>query len=207
MAKDLTVGKISQALEWAYEKSMDGLPGMGTAEELAQEYMKNNSSALEAANSLIRWQNTKAATSGFLTGLGGIVTLPVTIPANVASVLYVQLRMITAIAYMGGHNPRDDRVKTLAYACLAGSAAKDILKDAGIAIVQKLAINSINNISRATITKINQAVGFRLLTKFGSTGIINLGKAVPILGGVVGATFDSVTTNMVGNVARDTFVG
>jgi len=168
--------------------------------------MQNNGSSLDAANSLIRWQNTKAATSGFLTGLGGLITLPVTIPANVASVLYVQLRMITAIAYIGGHDPRDDRVKALAYACLAGSAAKDILKDAGIAVAQKVAINSIKSISGATITKINQAVGFRLLTKFGSSGVINLGKAVPLLGGVAGATFDSVTTNIVGNVARDTFI-
>ncbi|MDR5750348.1 MULTISPECIES: EcsC family protein [unclassified Caballeronia] len=206
MSKDLTETKIQQALEWAYDKAMNGIPGTGTAEELAEQYMKGSGSVVDAANSLIRWQNTKAATSGFITGLGGLITLPVTIPANVASVLYVQLRMITAIAYIGGHDPRDDRVKALAYACLAGSAAKDILKDAGIAVAQKVAINSIKGISGATITKINQAVGFRLLTKFGSTGVINLGKAVPFLGGIVGATFDSVTTNLVGNVARDTFI-
>jgi hypothetical protein len=206
MSKSLTESKIQQALEWAYDKAMNGIPGTGAAEELGEQYMQSNGSSLDAANSLIRWQNTKAATSGFLTGLGGLITLPVTIPANVASVLYVQLRMITAIAYIGGHDPRDDRVKALAYACLAGSAAKDILKDAGIAVAQKVAINSIKSISGATITKINQAVGFRLLTKFGSSGVINLGKAVPLLGGVVGATFDSVTTNIVGNVARDTFI-
>ncbi|ODP34388.1 EcsC family protein [Pandoraea sp. ISTKB] len=206
MTNELTESKIQQALEWAYDKALNGIPGAGTAEELAAQYLKDSDSPLDAVNSLIRWQNTKAATSGFLAGLGGIVTLPVTIPANVASVLYVQLRMITAIAYIGGHDPKDDRVKALAYTCLAGSAAKDILKDAGIAIAQKIAINSIKGISRATITKINQAVGFRLITKFGTTGVINLGKAVPLLGGIVGATFDSVTTNIVGNVARDTFV-
>lgn len=83
---------------------------------------------------------------------------------------------------------------------------KDILKDAGIVIAQKIAINSIKSISRTTITNINKAIGFRLITKFGTTGVINLGKAVPILGGIVGATFDSVTTNIVGNVARDTFI-
>ena len=85
--------------------------------------------------------------------------------------------------------------------------AKDIIKDTGIVIAQKLAISSIRNISGATLTKINQAVGFRLLTKFGSKGAINLGKAVPLLGGIVGATFDSVTTNTVGNIARDLFIG
>ncbi|MDY0916624.1 EcsC family protein [Pseudomonas viridiflava] len=206
MSKELTLAKLNQALDWAYEKAMDGIPGTGTAQEFAEEYRKNNKTILDAANSLIRWQNTKAATSGFVTGLGGIITLPVSIPANLASVMYVQLRMITAIAYLGGHNPTDDRVKTLVYTCLAGNAAKDILKDVGISVASKVAVSSINKISGATLTKINQAVGFRLLTKFGSTGAINLGKAVPLLGGILGATFDSVTTNTVGNVARDIFV-
>lgn len=183
MATDLTLGKLNQALDWAFEKAMDGIPGTESAREFADEYRKNNDTTIDAANSLIRWQNTKAATSGFLTGLGGVITLPLTLPANIASVMYVQLRMITAMAYLGGHNPRDDRVKTLVYTCLAGNAAKDILKDVGISIANKVAMSSINKISGATLTKINQAVGFRLLTKFGSTGAINLGKAVPLLGG------------------------
>lgn len=207
MSTDLKESKIGQALEWAYEKAMDGIPGTGTARELAEDYRKNNATPLDAANSLIRWQNTKAGTSGFLTGLGGLITLPVSIPANVASVMYVQLRMITAIAYLGGHDPKEDQVKTLAYACLTGNAAVDILKDAGIAVVRKVAVNSVKGISGATLIKINKAVGFRLLTKFGSTGIINLGKAVPILGGLVGGAFDSVTTNTVGNIARNVFIG
>ncbi|NPT58480.1 hypothetical protein [Paraburkholderia elongata] len=71
---------------------------------------------------------------------------------------------------------------------------------------KKIAIKSIKGISRATIFRINQPVGFRLITKRGTTGVINLGKVVPMLGGIVGATFDSDTANIVGNVARDTFI-
>ncbi|WP_354679347.1 EcsC family protein, partial [Cupriavidus plantarum] len=183
MASNLTEQKIHQPIERALEKAMDGVPGTGTAKEFAEQYLRDNDTPWDAANSLIRWQNTKAGTSGFLTGLGGLVTLPVTIPANVASVLYVQLRMITAIAYLGDYDPRDDKVKTFVFACLAGNAVKDLLKDAGIAISQKVALSAINKISGATLIKINQMVGFRLLTKFGTTGVINLGKAVPLLGG------------------------
>jgi uncharacterized protein (DUF697 family) len=168
--------------------------------------LKQEGSLHAQANSLIRWQNTKAGTSGFLTGLGGIITLPVAIPANVASVMYVQIRMIAAIAHMGGYNLNDDRVKSLVFLCLTGNAAKDILKDVGIVVGKKLAENAIKNISGKTIVAINKKVGFRLLTKFGEKGVINLGKAIPLLGGVVGATFDSVSTNTVGNIARDTFI-
>lgn len=132
--------------------------------------------------------------------------MPIAIPANISSVIYVQIRMIAAIAYMGGHDLKDDRVKSLVYTCLTGNAAKDILKDIGIVIGRKLTESAIKNISGKTITAINQKVGFRLLTKFGEKGIVNLGKTVPILGGVIGATFDSVATNTIGNIARDTFI-
>ena len=206
MANKLTESKIMDVLNWSYEKAVNGVPGLDSAYDLAADYMKSNESLYNQANSLIRWQNTKAGTSGFLTGLGGIITLPIAIPANVASVMYVQIRMIAALAHMGGHNLNDDRVRSLVFVCLTGNAAKDILKDIGIVVGKKIAQNSIKNISGKTITAINQKVGFRLLTKFGEKGVINLGKAVPLLGGFIGASFDSVTTNTVGNIARDTFI-
>ncbi|NNP74136.1 EcsC family protein [Acinetobacter defluvii] len=206
MANNLTESKIMDVLNWSYEKAVNGVAGLDSAYDLANDYMKTNDSLYNQVNSLIRWQNTKAGTSGFLTGLGGIITLPIAIPANVASVIYVQIRMIAAIAHMGGHNLNDDRVKSLVFVCLTGNAAKDILKDIGIVVGKKIAQNSIKNISGKTITAINQKVGFRLLTKFGEKGVINLGKAVPLLGGIIGASFDSVTTNTVGNIARDTFI-
>lgn len=195
-----------QVLDWAYDKAVNGTPGLDSAFELAEDYMKGNGSRVDQVNSLIRWQNTKAGTSGFLTGLGGIITLPVTVPANIASVMYVQIRMIAAIAHMGGHNLKDDKVKTLIYACLTGNAAKDILKDVGIVFGRKLTESAIKNISGKTITAINQKVGFRLLTKFGEKGLVNLGKAIPLVGGLVGATFDSVATNTIGNISRSAFI-
>lgn len=206
MARDLTEGAIMRALDFAYDKAVNGMVGMDTASDIAESYMKVEGSKIDQANSLIRWQNTKAGTSGFLTGLGGIIVMPVTIPANIASVMYVQVRMIAAIAHLGGHDLKDDRVKALVYACLTGNAAKDIMKDIGIVVGRKLTENAIKNVSGKTITAINQKVGFRLLTKFGEKGAINLGKAIPLVGGIVGAAFDSVTTNIIGNIARDTFI-
>ena len=52
------------------KKLLNGLPGTDNIFELAEEYLSKNSTVDEAIDSLIRWQNTKAATSGFLTGLG-----------------------------------------------------------------------------------------------------------------------------------------
>jgi len=36
---------------------------------------------------------------------------------------------------------------------------------------------------------------------------VNLGRAVPLVGGIIGATFDSTSTYAFGEIARMTFVG
>lgn len=198
---------IMQSLEWAYAKAVNGVVGLGSAEELAQEYLKEGDSLPEQINNLIRWQNAKAGTSGFLTGIGGILTIPVTLPANITSILYIQLRMIAAIAIMCGYDVKDDKVKTLAYSCLVATSSAEIVKNLGIKIGEKIAVSMLKKLPGALITKINQTVGFRLLTRFGQKGAINLIKGVPLLGGVIGVALDIVSTNTVGNVARDLFIG
>ena len=204
--KALTQSTIVKAMDWAYDKAVAGIGGFDSAEDIAADYLKQNGSLRDKANSLIRWQNAKAGTSGFVTDLGGLITLPVTLPANITSVLYVQIRMIAAIAKMGGYDLKDDRVKSLVFCCLVASSASDVLKQTGIAIGNKLALNAIKNISGVTLKQINQKVGFKLFTKFGEKGLVNFGKAIPLLGGVVGALFDIFSTNTIGNVARDTFL-
>lgn len=207
MAEKLSEGKIMQALNWAYDKALNGtIPGTDSSYEMAENYLKGEKKLAAKVNALIRWQNTKSATTGFVSGLGGIITMPVAIPASIATVIYVQIRMITAIAIMGGYDVKDDRVKALVYSCLAGNAAKDILKGTGIVIGSKMSVQLIKSISKETIFAINKRVGFRLLTKFGEKGAINLGKMIPIVGGVIGGTFDGVSTNIVGNIARKTFI-
>lgn len=202
----LSQRKIIQAMNWAYDKAVNGVPGLDSAEELAACYLKKEGSLKDQINSLIRWQNTKAGTTGFVTGLGGMLTMPATLPVNITSVLFIQIRMIADIAKMCGFDLKDDKVQTLVYVCLVGSSSSEIIKDLGIQISGKLAIAAIKKIPKAVITKINQAVGFRLLTKFGQKGFINLGKAVPLIGGIIGGAFDVVSTNTVGNTARNLFM-
>ena len=207
MSHSWTEKTILKALDWSYEKAIDGFSGFDSASGLAEDYLGQDGTLVEQVNALIRWQNTKAATTGFLTGLGGLITLPVAVPANISVVLLVQIRMIAAVAIMGGYDVNDDRVKTLVYLCLAGNAGKEILSRTGIDLTTRLARSAIQSISGKTLIAINQSVGFRLVTKFGEKGVVNFGRAIPLLGGVVGATFEVVSTNAIGNVARDVFCG
>ena len=207
MKLDATI--VGKALDLAYDKAVEGVPGvpgMESAEGLAKDYLNDAGSLEKKIDSLVRYQVLKASTSGFVTGLGGVLTLPVAIPANLASVMYLQLQMVAAIAHMSGYDVRSDRVRSICYACLCGNAATDILKGAGIMIGRKLTERAIKQMSYEVIKKINQKVGFRLLTKFGQTGAINLGKAIPLVGGVIGGTFDGTTTYAIGRVARSVFV-
>ena len=206
MTKSLNHPSLMKVLDWAYEKALQGIPGLDSASEMAENYLIQKGSLHEKANSLIRWQNAKAGTSGFITGMGGLMTLPVAIPANLASVLYIQIRMIAAIAHMGGHNLREDKVKMLVYICLVGNLAKDIIQEAGIMLGTRLTARAVGSISERSILAINERVGFRLLATYGGRGAINLGKAVPLVGGVIGGTIDSVTTNIIGNTARNIFL-
>lgn len=196
-----------KSLDWAYEKSIDGIPGGLSAGALAEEYLrKNNRNIVKASNDLINWQVGKCATSGFITGLGGLLTSPVATPANISSVIYVQVRMIAAVAYIGGYDIKDDSVKSFVYMCLTGNAAIEMAKDMGIKLGVKLTQSAIQNISRATLLKINQMVGFRLLTKAGQKGIVNLGKTIPFVGGIIGGGVDLASTKAIGKISVKVFL-
>ena len=198
---------MQEVLNALYDKALDGIPLVSKSiDELAYDYLSKHHNASSAAKSLINYQILKCGTSGFLTGLGGFITLPVAIPANVSSVLYVQMRMIGAIARMGGFDAHTDQVQSLVYVCLTGSAAADIMKKSGIKVGERVALNAIKGISGKTLTKINQKVGMRLITKFGEKGVINLGKTIPIVGGVIGGGVDIASTRMIGDNAYRMFI-
>ncbi len=115
--------------------------------------------------------------------------------------------MIGAIAIMAGFDPKDDKVKALVFACLAGNAmVAEAMKHVGVEVGKKLTQAAIERISVEVLKKINQAVGFRLVSKFGQTSAVSLGKSVPIIGGLVGGTFDGVSTSLVGKVAKKVFL-
>jgi uncharacterized protein (DUF697 family) len=170
-------------LEWAYNKALRGTGGMDKASALAMRYADPSLTLNQQVDALIRRQKLLAGSSGFLTGLGGIMTLPFTIPANLASVVFIQLRMIAAIAFLGGHDLEDKKVKNLVFACMAGNAAKDI--------IQEISIQSGRRVTR------------RLLAR---SGFAKLGKMVPLAGGLIGGSIDVLATAIIGKLARKTFI-
>lgn len=197
--------QIMETLGIAYEKALAGVPTQKNCQDLANEYLTRYEDPRIAAKKFISNQVLICATDGFITSLGGIITIPVTLPVNLTTVWYVQLRMIATIATLAGYDPSDDEVQTLAYICLAGSSASKLCREAGVQFGNKLAISTLKKLPGTLLTKINQKVGFRFLTKFGSKGVVNLVKLVPLVGGAVGGGLDFAGTKLIAARAMKVF--
>ncbi|HCO68060.1 MAG TPA: hypothetical protein DIT04_09955, partial [Dysgonomonas sp.] len=78
---------------------------------------------------------------------------------------------------------QSDQVKTMVMGAMVGNGAKEILKDMSIRTGEKL--------------------GTKLLAKVGSK---SFGKAIPLIGGIIGGAFDAASTQVVGKVAKKIFI-
>ena len=208
--KLITQEQMMQTLDKIYKSAMEGLSingfGSESCNNLAQQYLIKYQNVDKAANRFIDAQIAKCSISGFVTSLGGLITLPVAIPANVVSVIYVQMRMIGTLAVMGGYDLHDDEVQTLVYLCLVRSSITDALKTAGVKVTEKLTIKMLKNLPGTVLTKINQMVGFRFITKFGTRGVVNLAKVIPVVSGFTGAAIDWAATRAIANQAKSVFL-
>lgn len=189
---------IIKMLDTCYEKCLNGIPKVSpNVKDIANEYLQKHITTEAACKAMQRSQIAKCATSGFVTGFGGFITMPVALPANITSVIYVQMRMIACTAYMAGFDLNSDQTQTFVYACLAGVPVNKVVKQVVIKSGVKFTHSLIKKIPGKALTKINQKVGFRFITKFGTKGIINLGKLLPAAGAVLGSGFDLVETKII----------
>lgn len=81
--KESDDSKALKLINWITDKGINGVPLLSSAWDLAHEYQIDSSypGDGERIDSLVKWETTKNFTSGFITGLGGVITLPVAIPA------------------------------------------------------------------------------------------------------------------------------
>lgn len=147
-----------------------------------------------------------AGVNGFVTGLGGFIAMPVTLPANMAGALVINARLAAAIAYLRGYDPKDPHVRTVATLIAVGSNAQQIVKTFGIKVGEKVLIQAIKQVPIVLIREINKKVGFMLLAKYGSKrALVTLAKGVPLVGGVIGGAVDATMTSAIGRTARAMF--
>ena len=98
--------------------------------------------------------------------------------------LFIQIRMIAALAHLGGYDLNDDRVKDAVLGLSLWACSQNSYSERpAVEISQKMAVLALKRGGlRRTFIEINKKVGFRLLTKFGEKGAINVGRASPVTG-------------------------
>ena len=204
----VTEKDMMHLLEKLYVQSLDGVDKVSEpVEELARDYLEKYDSVAEAAEAFMQNQIKKCTVSGFVTGLGGLLTIPVTVPANIASVLYVQMRMIACLAYMGGYDVRSREVKTMMYACLAGVSLNLIIKELGKKLGSERVDKLLDKIPESSLPSISQKIYSQLAIKTGAkVGSGTLGKAIPFIGGIVNGALDYVETKALADRAHEMFI-
>jgi hypothetical protein len=140
-----------------------------------------------------------AGAEGFVTNIGGLVTAAVMIPANITGLALIQCREVAGIAHLRGYDLDDQRVRNAILACMLGEdtvktlVRKKKLPSTPMGIATAPAhdphLNSViaNEVTSELLTKV---AGKRLAT--------SVGRRIPVVGGLVGASVDAYATWQIG---------
>lgn len=196
---DIPFSTLFSWLDGLYFQAIKGGLGTDSAKELAHHYLSIFPDTQQAAESLILWESSKAATSGFITGLGGAVALPVTLTVDLTGLLFIQFRMIAAIAILGGHSPDDIRTRHLIYLCLGGSVAKELLHNAGLHLFRQLSSTALETVTEKAVTTLMMRI---------TTGVAagSVARLLPLVGGIMNGGMDWVLVRSSGALACEVFL-
>ncbi len=173
----------------------------------ADDRLKHSGGDPETAiKRIIRESVIAAGTTGFATGIGGFVAMPITLPANITGNLIINARMVGAIAHLRGFELNDPHTQAMLMLTVAGSSAQSVSSAFGIKIGQQLANQALKKIPMTVIQQINNKAGFYLVAKYGTQrSMVTLAKGVPGIGGLVGGGVDATLTRGIGSVAKKVF--
>jgi hypothetical protein len=200
-----TGGAATRMVERLMDVGIDGKAPFDSARRVAGVAMAGHVDAESSIDALVRSHLRLAAAGGFVTSAGGFVTLPIALPANVFGFYVVATRLVAGIASIRGYDIARPEVRSAVLLSLVGADADDLLKKAGYASTGPLANLAVQRLPGPALIAVNKAIGFRLLTQFGKKSLTRFGKAVPLVGGVVGAGVDSFLLKRIADHARQEF--
>lgn len=203
---ELNEGNIQKFLNSVYNAALQGNALEKPLVETVEDYSSHHQSKESTAKAFIDSQVRKCGSVGFLTGFGGIATLPLAVGADFAGVLYLQMRMVAGVAAIGGYDPNSDQVRTLVYFCLMGNAMSDAAKSVGIKLGAEATKSLVGRIPGSLIYAINKKIGFYFLTRFGSKGVVRISNVVPVVGGVISGGVDVLMTKAIARNAYKEFI-
>ena len=204
LAPQAAAGVLRQILELA----IDGYQRFPGAELVAESKLAKTGGDPQLAIEAVIDQHIRlAGVQGFATGLGGLVTLPVSLPANLTGLAIVQARMVAAIAHLRGYDLDDPRVRTAVITCLLGEEGiADRLKKSSL-VSSPLAIATAPVFDPELDRQVaGEVVGELIARISGKKMALTVTRRIPLLGGAVGAGVDGWSTYRVGQYADKSLV-
>jgi len=199
LAPGLTTGFVREALH----RAIDGVGPLAPAAEAAAKQLTEQRGNVDRAIHEVIENNVRiAGAQGFVTNIGGLVTMAVTIPANVTGLALVQCRMVAGIAHLRGHDLDDPRVRNAILALLLGEEqVGDLVKKKKLPATP-MALATAPAHDPTLDATISAVVATDLITRVaGKRLATTVGRKIPVVGGVVGAGADGFATWQIGRYA------
>jgi hypothetical protein len=185
-------GAVSRLVQLLMDVGVDGVGPLKSAREVADDMRADTRTTEAAVSKIARTSVVRGAVGGFVTSVGGFVTMPVALPLNVAEFYIQATRMVATIAILRGYDIDDPRVRTAVLLALVGSDADEVLAKAGLATGGGRMVGlATRQLPPAGLLIVNKAIAFRLLRGVGEQAFAKLGRGVPLLGGLVGGGIDT----------------
>ena len=194
-------------LHQTVRRAIHGTGPLRSAAHAAEEQLREQDGDVDAAiRELIENNTALAAVEGFVTNLGGLVTLPATIPANITALSLLQCRLVAGIAHLRGYDLSDDRVRNAIMLCTLGEdAVKGLAKSRkvpGSPMLIATAPAYDPELDKLVAGEVTAALIGRVLGKRAAIAVI---RRTPVAGGVWGAGADALFTWQVGRYAAREF--
>ena len=200
---DLAPGLTTSFVREALRRAIEGVGPLPPAAEAADKQLAEQQGNVERAiHEVIENHVRYAGAQGFVTNIGGLVTMAVTVPTNISGLALIECRMIAGIAHLRGYDLDDPRVRNAILVCLLGEeTVKSLVKDKHLP-APPMALATAPAHDAALDQRISTFVARDLVAKIaGKRLAVTVGRRVPVVGGVVGAGADGFATWRVGRYA------
>jgi EcsC family protein len=203
VARQQAPALASNFVRQAFERAVDGFgPLKGAAASADAKLEKHHGDRARAIGDVVDSHVSLAGMQGFLTNIGGLVTMTVTIPANVSGLALLQAHMVGGIAHLRGYDLTDPRVRNAVLACMLGQDSVTTLIKGRKLPSSPMAIATAPAYDPVLDQRIASHVAADLLERVaGKRTLATLGRKVPVFGGGIGLVSDGLATFQVGRYA------
>ena len=196
VAPGVTAGVIHRALD----RAIHGVGPLDGAAAAADKQLEEQGGDVDkAVHEVIENHVRLAGAQGFVTNIGGLVTVAVTVPTNIAGLALIQCRMVAGIAHLRGYDLEDHRTRSAILAALLG-------EERVLALIKKkklpgtpmaLATAPVHDPQLSHV--LANEVASELVAKVaGKRMAVVVARRVPVVGGVVGAGADGFASWKIG---------